>query len=464
MAGNTLKSNDNNKIQPAEKLNSGQKSPPEKRVRQKLTDAVVKDLRCPFGSKDAMFFDSQLKGFGIRVMPDRDDGTPRKVFLLQYRVGAKVRREPLGDWGTELTTTQARRRAEALRGQVRERRDPVAERKAAAEASRAAEVVAKQVAAVNAFTVEKLVTAWETRALSLRRDTYKREATARVRQGLAGWLSRPASALSRADATKVLETFAQERGPIGANRLMAYARACYAWGMKVDLVSANPFADLVSPGKETARDRVLTDEEIGLIWRACDKLGTPQRQFVRFLMIVLQRRNEVAGAVWPEFSTDLSIWTIPADRAKNGRRHIVHIAPAAQAILAELPRSNSHTLVFGLLGGTAISAFSGIKRTLDTEVASAEAEDAAKSGRDAVEIPGWTFHDFRRAGVTALAGMGFAPHVCDRLLNHVTGAIQGVAAVYQRAEFLAERKAALEAWAEKVAGIVAERDNVATER
>jgi hypothetical protein len=72
-------------------------------------------------------------------------------------------------------------------------------------------------------------------------------------------------------------------------------------------------------------------------------------------------------------------------------------------------------------------------------------------------LPRWTLHDFRRAGVTALACMGFAPHVCDRLLNHVTGSINGVAAVYQRAEFLTERKAALDAWAAHVMSAAEER-------
>ena len=64
--------------------------------------------------------------------------------------------------------------------------------------------------------------------------------------------------------------------------------------------------------------------------------------------------------------------------------------------------------------------------------------------------------------------MGFAPHVCDKLLNHITGAIQGVAAVYQRAEFLTERKAALDAWASTVLaaaeGREATGDNVVTLR
>lgn len=70
-------------------------------------------------------------------------------------------------------------------------------------------------------------------------------------------------------------------------------------------------------------------------------------------------------------------------------------------------------------------------------------------------IPDWRFHDFRRSGVTALVGMRVPPHVADKLLNHVTGAIQGVAAVYQRHEFMEERRqAALTAWAEHVLGAV----------
>jgi len=416
----------------------------------KLTDATVRNLRCPEGKKDALFFDETLKGFGVRVMPDQPDGRARKVFLVQYRAGAKVRREPLGEWGSELTTAQARRKAEALRGQVRDRRDPVAERRATTAAARAAEADAKRLAAIDAFTLEKLVMAWETRALSQRRDSYRKEATDRVRQGLEGWLQKPAVALSRGDAATLLQAAAEERGPIAANRLMAYARACYGWGIKAELVATNPFSGLAAPGREVARDRVLSTEEVAAIWAACAKLGQVHRAFVRFLMLTLQRRNEVAGAVWGEFAAEMSTWTIPAERAKNGRAHLVHLPPAARAVLDELSRGKPAALVFGLPGGRRLSAFSAIKRAIDAKMVEAEPEAAKEEGRDAVKVPAWTFHDFRRTGVTVLAGLGYAPHVCDRLLNHVSGAIQGVAAVYQRAEFLAERKAAIEAWGEWV--------------
>ena len=426
---------------------SPQNGPRRKSGGLKLSDDTVKTLCCPPGKKDALFFDNVLKGFGVRVMPNREDGRHRKVFLLQYRAGDKVRREPLGEWGSEITTAQARRKAEALRGAVRDRRDPVGERKAAEAVSRAAETERKLVATADAFTLEKLVQAWEDRALSLRRASYRKEATARVRQGLAAHLQQPARALTRSQAAQALQAFATERGPIGANRLMAYARACYGWGIKADLVEVNPWLALAAPGRERARDRVLSQSELQAIWAASSAVGKMEGAYVRFLMLTLQRRSEVSGAMWPEFAADMSTWTVPAERAKNGRAHIVHLAPAAQAVLKGLERDKGRPVVFALPGGTAVVAFSTIKEALDAKIAKDEAEAAEREGRDPIAMAPWTYHDFRRSGVTALAGLGFAPHVCDRLLNHITGAIQGVAAVYQRAEFLAERKAALEAWA-----------------
>jgi hypothetical protein len=119
-------------------------------------------------------------------------------------------------------------------------------------------------------------------------------------------------------------------------------------------------------------------------------------------------------------------------------------------MLGALTRSAKQPLVFALPGGTQLTAFSIIKKTIIEAIGKAAAE-TTPPGQEARAMPAWTFHDFHRSGVTALAGLGFAPHVCDWLLNHVTGSIQGVAAVYQRAEFLAERKAALEAWAGFVA-------------
>jgi integrase len=153
-------------------------------------------------------------------------------------------------------------------------------------------------------------------------------------------------------------------------------------------------------------------------------------------------------------------WVLPAERSKNGKAQIVHLAEPARAILTRQPRILGCPFVFpgeGLRGP--ISGFSFIKRKLDAAITAARAE----AGLAPAELPDWRFHDFRRSGVTALANLGFAPHVCDRLLNHVTGSIQGVAAVYQRHEFLTERKSALDAWAAHVLAVAegkAKPDNV----
>jgi integrase len=142
---------------------------------------------------------------------------------------------------------------------------------------------------------------------------------------LADWPGRQAAEITRAEAANMLHNLADTRGPVGANRTMAYARACYGWGTKASLLEVNPFANLAPPGRERPRDRVLSIIELRELWAATEALGAIQQAFVRFLMLTLQRREEVAGATWGEISANGETWTIPAERAKNGRVHLVHL-------------------------------------------------------------------------------------------------------------------------------------------
>jgi integrase len=156
--------------------------------------------------------------------------------------------------------------------------------------------------------------------------------------------------------------------------------------------------------------------------------------FARLLLLTLARRDEIARKTWGETASDLSSWRLPAERSKNGKAHIVHLSEPARDILGRLSRGAPEQLVFATSAGKPLSVFSYIARELSKHAV----------------VEGWRLHDFRRTGVTALAGMGFSPAVCDRLLNHVQGTIRGVAAIYQRHEFLKEREAALNAWAAHV--------------
>lgn len=287
------------------------------------------------------------------------------------------------------------------------------------------------------------------RAEQGRRISYLTIAASAMRNHLGDWLKRPAASIAPAEAVRRLDKVRDTAGPTAANRLLSYARAAYSWAIKRQLLLANPFAGLEAPRSTRARDRVLTAEELAAIWRAADTLAPGFSRFLRVLLLTMSRREEVAGMRWSELTADT--WTLPAERSKNGKAHIVHLSPPVREILAAQPRIAGCPFVFpgaGLRGP--LSGFSYAKRGVDAAIAATQAE----AGREPAGLPHWTLHDFRRSGVTAIANMGFPPHVADKLLNHTTGAIQGVAAVYQRAEFLAERKAALDAWAAYVLAAV----------
>ena len=98
------------------------------------------------------------------------------------------------------------------------------------------------------------------------------------------------------------------------------------------------------------------------------------------------------------------------------------------AVLARADQPGPY--VFSLLGTKPFQEFSRAKRLLDE-----------LSG-----VSGWRLHDLRRTCVSGMARLGIAPHIADKILNHQAGTISGVAAVYQRHEFLAERRKALDIW------------------
>ena len=400
----------------------------------KLTQRSVEEATCPAGKKDVLLFDSDTRGFGLRVT-----ASGGKTFLAQYQAAGAKRRVSIGAFGV-LTVDQARKAARGILGAAALGGDPVADR-------RASDAAATQARAAAAFTVRRLIEAWATARQGDRRPNYLNIARAHLIRNLPDWLDRPASSITTSEAVRLLDDLKKTKGTVTANRTLAYGRAAYGWAVKRQELSANPLQGIEMPGREAPRERVLTKPELGAIWQAAGRFGGTLGACVRVMMLTLQRRDEVASMCWTELDNpaDPKTWTLPSKRAKNGRAHVVHLSEPVRAIIRAQPRILDNPFVFASLAARAkepkpVTAFSYAKNEIDAGVG------------DAIALNGWTFHDFRRAGVTALADMGFAPHVCDRLLNHITGSIQGVAAVYQKAEFLPERKRALDAWAVFVTG------------
>lgn len=406
----------------------------------KFTDRFLKGFAPGPGQKDRLAFDTECRGLGVRAT-----AAGNKSFIVQWTDPAtgQKRREPLGAWSS-ITADQAREAARVRLGDVAKGLDPRAEREAKRE-------TAEREREASRLTLRVLLGEWSRLGLKERRESYRAEAVRAVSHAFAKQLDRPAHGLSRDEAVRVLDGLAEAGRAAMAGRTMAYGRACYCWAQKRGKVPANPFQGLPVSTGTAARDRVLDAREVGQAWRAAGTLGFPFGPLARLLLLTAQRREEVGAMRWSELSPDMATWTIPAGRAKNGVAHMVHLAPEARAILVGLRRFAGSDLVFTTTGGTAVSGFSKAKERMDAAIAKERAEAAAETGAAPEPLPGWRFHDFRRSAVTWLAGAGFPPHVCDKLLNHVaTTGLSDVARVYQRAQFLPERKAALEAWARHV--------------
>ena len=186
---------------------------------------------------------------------------------------------------------------------------------------------------------------------------------------------------------------------------------------------------------------MLSTAEITWFWQACDTLGEPFTSLLKLLLLTGCRRGEVAGMMHSELSEDGTIWTIPGARTKNGRQHVVYLPLLAREIIAAVPRVQGKAgYLFTTTGKGAVSGLSKIKRRLDAAIL---ALARGERGADAV-VPEWRLHDLRRTCATGMAELGIAPHIIEVMLNHISGYKAGVAGIYNRAEYPAERKAALE--------------------
>jgi integrase len=215
-----------------------------------------------------------------------------------------------------------------------------------------------------------------------------------------------------------------------------------------------------APAAENSRDRVLTDSEIKAAWEAFEAIGWPFGPLAQLLLLTGARRDEVADARWPEIDLDKKIWTIAKERAKNGVAHEIPLSDAAVAILKSLPRirdGRKSDLVFTTTGKTSVSGFSRAKEQFDAVILDAFRAAAVVRDDDLEQVRApahWTFHDLRRTAASGMAGLGIAPHVVEAVLNHKSGTIKGVAAVYNRYSYADEKRAALETWARKLDAIV----------
>ena len=433
----------------------------------KLTKTSVEAIQPE--AKDIYGWDTQLGRFGVRVTPSGS-----RIYLIQYRSKAvagqplKTRRITIGQHGNPWTVDQARAEARQLLAQVDLARDPFAERDADRAARRAESDAAEQEAERLAVRNRDSFKAVAERFIDLRakRNRSWAETERLLRHGpIAEWGDRHIGDIRRADVADLIDGIAK-RSPAVARATFAAVRPLFSWCLERDLISTSPCEGLRAPPRPKSRERVLTDDEIRLAWQGSERLSGLFGPLVKLLILTGQRRAEVAGMTWSELDLSHRTWKLAGDRTKNGRAHEVDLSEQAIAVISTVPKTGP--FLFPARGEGAARGFSATKRQLNKrvrEVGQAEIDEAADLGLDDMpDAATWRLHDLRRTAATGMAALGFAPHVVERVLNHVSGSQGGLVGVYQRHEYRTERKAALIAWGNRVEAIVTgqavEADNV----
>jgi integrase len=252
-----------------------------------------------------------------------------------------------------------------------------------------------------------------------------------------------------------LQRHRKEPSESRARSMFSALSAMFGWLIKRRRLRQNPCVGVARPETPKSRDRVLADRELVWFWKATSSLSQPFGALLRMISLTGCRRSELAGMNRDELTDDLAMLSLPGERTKNGLPHDIPLPPLAREILktVEAVPGGSNILVFTTNGVTPVSGFSKIKKRLD-ELMVAEARK--ERGADAT-LPPWRLHDLRRTCATGMAEIGVAPHIVEACLNHISGAKAGVAGVYNRAAYAAEKKAALERWAAHIDGLVAGR-------
>jgi integrase len=373
----------------------------------------------PTPPSDTVYWDAGLPGFGVKVTP-----RGRKVFIVLYRTGgagSKLCKYTIGPYG-RVTLHQARVAAQKIFAARLEGRDPAAEKR---ESKRR----------ILADGVEDLLESFIDQRLSQNRSGGEIARLLRREMGKT-WAGRSIHEVGKRDVVELISAIEQRGAPVAANKALKSIKTFLRWCVGRAVLNQSPAEGVPMPTKEIARDRVLSDEELGRVILAARAIDDRYGGIVELLALTGQRREEVAKLAWEELDFGQRVWTIPKHRTKNAKPHVVHLSDESLAVLQRMKKHGPHAFAFQ--GSKPFDHFAPAKRKLD-EV----------SG-----VMGWRLHDLRRTCVSGMARLGVAPHVADKILNHQSGTISGVAAVYQRHHFLSERKDALERWGTHVGKIV----------
>jgi integrase len=413
----------------------------------KFTDRKIKNLK---PNKDR-FEVWEGNGLGIRVAP-----SGRKSWIFMYRFDGKARRMTIGTYPTTSVAEAHKDHGQAL-ADLEQGIDP------------GAKLVVERKQDRDASIVKDLMDEYLDKWAKPHKRTWQEDKRILEKDVIPSWGRRKANNITRRDVIRLIDGIVERGAPIVANRTLEIIRKMFNFAIEQDIIGTSPCVGVRAPGKETQRDRVLTESEIQNFWGTLDRkdkgdepeesklrmaLGT--RLALKLQLLTAQRRGEVATAEIAEFDLDTGWWTIPGHKSKNGLSHRVPLSPQSLRIVKQAMKlaGDSPFLFPSPCAGESISP-SGEKVTGKSIKAGALTR-AINKNRAVIGIENFSTHDLRRTAASMMTSSGINRLVVSKVLNH---AESGVTAVYDRHSYDQEKRQALNAWGRKVTAILSGKED-----
>lgn len=399
------------------------------KITKRTVDALIASR------SEGFLWDDGIKGFGAKITK-----SGAVSYILQFRMGgreASTRRYTIGSHGSPWTPATAREEAQRLFLLIAQGIDPVE-----VEKQRRREAV--DLAFSNyaeRFERSCVGRGWKV--------LVARSFRIHVKPVLG---SKPLPKITRSDVVAVFDRMPDCQV---ANRRNVFAvlRRMFRWAVSRGDIDRSPMEGMETPPAVKARDRWLSDQELARIWEHAPKTHHCFGPIVRLLIVTGQRREEVSSLSWEELEQLERMWTLPGDRAKNGEPNRVPLNELAVAVLDAVAGKSTwprRGKVFSTSTGGGFTGYHKGKEKLDRMV--------AEDGGD--PIAPWRLHDLRRTLATGFQRLGVRFEVTEAVLNHVGGSRAGVAGIYQRHDWKAEKREALDLWNNHVVSILAKADGV----
>lgn len=258
--------------------------------------------------------------------------------------------------------------------------------------------------------------------------------------------------LTRRQLVRLLDAIVDRGAPVTANRVYALLKQMFEWAAAKDIIPASPMAGVERPGgEESPRNRTLKPDEIRAFWEKIETadMAAPTRLALKLLLVTAQRRGEITAAKWSHFDLEEKLWTIPVEllKSSHSRRekpepHPVPLSPLAIDLLRQLKAVTGKGIYV-----LPSHVDAGKERPYSERVLSR----AVRNNEKHFGIEHFTPHDLRRTAASFMTKLGIPRLHVEKVLNHSTG---DIAEVYDRHDYLPEKREALNRWGAALADII----------